>query len=102
MVIGNTVSQLATANCQLTVVNIDVGFYPTANPLIAINVPIQGFPLTPQGIVFVRPHGLFMYIINHKLLLCLKVNDFVYFLGRARNTRNINKDVVAVLLLVSP
>lgn len=56
-----------------------------ANPLIAINVAIAGdFRLAE------RPHtksdgggvgGLFMYIINHKLLLRLKVNDFVYFLG---------------------
>lgn len=54
-----------------------------ANPLIAINVAVAGdFRLAE------RPHTksdgggrLFMYIINHKLLLRLKVNDFVYFLG---------------------
>lgn len=42
----------------------------------------ENFPLAPIGDH--TKSGLFMYIINHKLLLRLKVNDFVYFLGLLR------------------
>lgn len=72
------------ANIDVVYAELELELELPANPLIAINVAIAGdFRLAE------RPHtkssggggGLFMYIINHKLLLRLKVNDFVYFLG---------------------